>query len=45
MHESLVYELNLIAGESSPSTGNKIVNPGWGEYAVDNYRITSKRQL
>ena len=45
MHESLVYELNLIAGVSSPSTRDNIIDPGWGEYAVDNFRITSKRQL
>ena len=45
MHESLVYKLNLIARVSSPSTRNNIIDPRWGEYAVDNYRITSKRQL
>ena len=44
MHKSLVYKLNLIAGVSSPSTCNNIIDPGWGEYAVDNYRIASKRQ-
>ena len=45
MHKSLVYELNLIAGVSSPSTWNNIIDPGWGEYAVDNYQIASERQL
>ena len=45
MHKSLVYKLNLIAGVSSPSTRNNIIDPGWGEYAVDNYRIALKRQL
>ena len=45
MHESLLYELNLIAGLSSPSTCNNIIYPGGGEYAVDNYRIASRRQL
>ena len=45
MPESFMYDLNLIAGVNSPSTRHNIVGSGWGEYAVGNYRIASKRQL
>ena len=42
---SFMYDLNLIAGVSSPSTRHNIVSSGRDEYAEVNYQIASKRQL
>ena len=36
---SFMYDLNLIAGVSSPSTRHNIVSSGRDEYAEVNYQI------